>query len=224
MSVDPAHSDASRDWALHEWTGSAADFHALEPGPGRAVWWCRVDAPAMILGSTQDPDVIDADAARTAGFDIVRRRSGGGLVPVDPDGSVWIDVTIPRDDPLWVEDVSRSMLWVGRAFVEALSPWVDAVVHDGAFEQGRDGRSVCFASTSPGEVFVDGSKLVGISQRRGRDGARMQCVLYKKWEPATWTGFLADPDVARRTLELRIATLDVEPADIAAAVLAALPR
>lgn len=224
MSGDRAPTGSPGGWVLHEWTGTAADFHALEPVPERALWWCRVETPALILGSSQDAADVDADAARAAGLDVVRRRSGGGLVPVFPDGTVWIDVTIPRHDPLWVDDVTRSMTWLGRVFAEALSPWVPAVVHDGAFDRGADGATVCFASTSPGEVFVDGAKLVGISQRRGRDGARMQCVLYREWSPSAWTGFLTDPDVARRVGELRVATLDVAAADIAAAVFAALPR
>ena len=223
MNGDPLHTDHPGRWVLHEWSGTAADFHALEPGSDRALWWCRVESPALILGSSQSDSDVDVAAARAAGFDVVRRRSGGGLVPVDPDGTIWIDVTIPHDDPLWVDDVTRSMEWLGHVFVRALQPWVDARVHRGPFEQGSDGRSVCFASASPGEVFVGGSKLVGISQRRGRHGARMQCVLYQRWEPDPWAGLLTDRDVARRARDLHVATVDAPPTDIVAAVFAALP-
>ena len=35
----------------------------------------------------------------------------------------------------------------------------------------------------PGEVERDGRKVVGISQRRTRAGARFQCVAYREWRP-----------------------------------------
>ena len=223
MSSDRTVTPAPGGWAMQEWSGSAADFHSFDPPTGRALWWCRVTEPALVLGSSQDAGDVDVDAAHEAGFQVVRRRSGGGVVPVSAD-TVWIDVTIPNDDPLWTDDVTRSMLWLGRVFVRALSPWVAAQVHDGAFLPGRDGRVVCFASTSPGEVFVDGAKLVGISQRRGRNGARMQCVLYRSWSPHRWVGALTDPELAERTLGLSVAILDAPAPDIVAAVFAALPR
>lgn len=142
---------------------------------------------------------------------------------VHPKESVWIDVTIPRDDPLFVDDVSSSMLWLGDVFVEALQPWVNATTFRGTFDAGTDGRSVCFASTSPGEVFVGDEKLVGISQRRGREGARLQCVLYRSWQPELWTPSLASADLRVRTSTLPVATLSTDPADIVSAVYAALP-
>jgi hypothetical protein len=36
---------------------------------------------------------------------------------------------------------------------------------------------VCFAGLGPGEVTVDGAKVVGISQRRTRVGALFQCAV-----------------------------------------------
>ena len=37
---------------------------------------------------------------------------------------------------------------------------------------------VCFAGLGPGEVLLDGRKLVGLSQRRTRNGVRIQGTLY----------------------------------------------
>jgi lipoate-protein ligase A len=217
-------NSSTSQWGFHHWAGNASDFHQKDLEPGRAVWWCDVDAPALILGSTQSPNDVDETAAASIGLDVVRRRSGGGAVYVHPTDSVWIDVTIGKDDALWVDDVTQSMLWLGDAFVRALSPWVDARVHRDAFDAGADGRAVCFASTAPGEVFVGTQKLVGISQRRGRDGARMQCVLYRDWKPAAWTSVVSSPTARTTATELSVATIDVDPADIVAAFVAALPR
>jgi len=68
---------------------------------------------------------------------------------------------------------------------------------------------VCFASSSPGEVFVGANKLVGISQRRGREGARFQCVLYRHWHPGEWVPILASAEVQSRVADIAVATLDV---------------
>ena len=44
--------------------------------------------------------------------------------------------------------------------------------------------AVCFAGLGPGEVTVDGRKVVGISQRRTRAWARFQCAALGRWDPA----------------------------------------
>jgi len=199
------------EWGRHEWTGTAADFHAMELPAERAMWWCQVEVPTLILGSTQSADDVDQNIAVECGVSITRRRSGGGAVFVHPSDSVWIDITISRDDPLWKDDVSESMLWLGECFVEALSPWVRAEVYRDSFSTGVDGRVVCFASSSPGEVFVGANKLVGISQRRGREGARFQCVLYRHWRPGEWSSILTRTDVQSRVADIAVAPLNIEP-------------
>lgn len=210
-------------WERHDWHGSAADFHAMNPAHTRALWWCTVNSPAIILGSAQKESDVDATVAAELNLDVVRRRSGGGAVYVHPTESVWIDITIPKDDPLFVDDVSSSMLWLGDVFVDALQPFVRAQTYRGTFDAGQDGRSVCFASTSPGEVFVGDAKLVGISQRRGRDGARLQCVLYRSWHPELWSPSLTSTEIRERISSLPVATLSADAADIVSAVFAALP-
>ena len=197
------------EWGRHDWTGTAADFHAMELPYERALWWCNVETPTVILGSTQSVDDVNQNSADESGVLVSRRRSGGGAVFVHPSDTVWIDITISRDDPLWKDDVAQSMLWLGEFFVEALSPWVQANVYRDSFSTGVDGRVVCFSSSSPGEVFVGANKLVGISQRRGRKGARFQCVLYRHWRPGEWSQIFASSDVRSRVADIPVATLDI---------------
>ena len=197
------------EWGRHDWTGTAADFHAMELPYERALWWCNVETPTVILGSTQSVDDVNQNSADESGVLVSRRRSGGGAVFVHPSDTVWIDITISRDDPLWKDDVAQSMLWLGEFFVEALSPWVQANVYRDSFSTGVDGRVVCFSSSSPGEVFVGANKLVGISQRRGREGARFQCVLYRHWRPGEWSQIFASSDVRSRVADIPVATLDI---------------
>lgn len=217
MTVSPS------SWSRHAWHGTAEDFHALDIVGKRSMWICNVVRPALIVGSSQSVEEIDVACAESHHIDIVRRRSGGGIVYVHPSDSLWIDITISRDDPLWVDDVSRSMLWLGDVFVDALSTWINATVHTGSFEAGPFGRDVCFASSAPGEVFVGDHKLVGISQRRTRDGARFQCVLYRRWAEVNWIECLTSPHARDGVRQLHVATVDISAGDIADAVFAALP-
>jgi lipoate-protein ligase A len=213
-----------KGWKSHFWRGTAADFHSLDLVPERAVWCCSVTSPALILGSTQKESDIDSACAMTEGIEVVRRRSGGGVVFVDPDASIWCDITISRDDVLWSDDVSTSMLWLGEVFVDALAPWLTTSVYRNEFVVGDDGRAVCFASTSPGEVFSDSSKVVGISQRRTREGARFQCVLYRNWNPQDWVHCLVSQDVAQRIHALPVAQVDATAEQVMDALLGALSR
>lgn len=130
--------------------------------------------PAVVLGSTQ------AAPVGPSRIEVVRRRTGGGAVLVTPDDPLWVDVDLPIGDPLWSDDVGASFRWLGAAWTEALG---HGIVHEGGFEPGRWGRTVCFAGRGPGEVFVDGAKVVGLAQRRTRAGARFQCAVLSRWAP-----------------------------------------
>jgi lipoate-protein ligase A len=50
---------------------------------------------------------------------------------------------------------------------------------------------VCFAGLGPGEVTVEGRKVVGLSQRRTREAALFQCCAARRWEPARLLELLA---------------------------------
>lgn len=160
---------------------------------GRSVSVVEVATPALVLGSTQSLDDVDASMATDLGVDVVRRRSGGGAVLLDPGGAWWVDVEIGREDPLWTDDVGRSALWLGRAWAEALTAVGvrDAVVHEGPMRTTPLSAVVCFAGLAAGEVTVDGAKVVGISQRRTRAGARFQCSVPRAWDVARHAALLA---------------------------------
>ncbi len=187
----------SPDWVVEEHVGPAGELHAREhPDDGvRRVWVLAPTRPAVVLGSTQRDDVVDHAAAAAVGVDVARRRSGGGAVWVAPGDPLWIDVLVPRGDPLWDDDVGRSFLPVGAAFARALGALgvPDATVHQGALRCTPHSRLVCFAGTGTGEVLVGERKLVGISQRRTRAGARFQCAIPRRWDPEPLRAVLADP-------------------------------
>lgn len=223
-------SSFSLAWSLRTRRGSAAELHQVDPGgnldadpgaarehlapSGRTLTLCMPTKAAVVLGSTQAASDIDFEAAGALGLDVVKRRSGGGAVFVDPHDSIWLEAWIPRTDPLWVDDVSASMLWLGRAFVGALAGkshearQIEVVVSP--YDPGRWGRSICFLSEAPGEVRGMAGKIVGISQRRDRSGARLQAVVYRRWDPARWQVF-RDPELARALEGLQVECVDIEP-------------
>jgi lipoate---protein ligase len=127
-----------------------------------------------VLGSTQSPAEIDDHERLVRGWELVKRRSGGGAVVVTPAAQVWLDLFVPRDDPLYEDDVARAAYFVADLWASAL---VSTAVSQGsvdpirAFAPTRFSRSVCFSGLGPGEVTAGGNKVVGVSQRRDRSGA-----------------------------------------------------
>ncbi|MGD9702079.1 MAG: hypothetical protein AB7Q42_06765 [Acidimicrobiia bacterium] len=217
-------------WAVERFVGAAAEFHALPLPPAggaeRAAWVFSVERPALVLGSTQAADVVDAEACRAAGVEVARRRSGGGAVLLVPGEVVWVDLVVPAGDPLWLDDVGRSMWWVGDAWARALLAcgFPGATVHRGRPVDAPWSRLVCFAGLGAGEVTLHDRKVVGVSQRRTRSAARFQCGAYLRWDGDALIRLLTAPRPALGELESAAVSLPVGAGDLVAALLAALPR
>ena len=201
-------------WSLQRMVGPAGELHAMSgrllegAGPGgRIVRVLHAERPAVVLGAAQPGSDVDAGRAARLGVDVARRRSGGGAVLVGPGESLWVDIAIPRGDPLWSDDVGAAMAWIGDAWVSALEAvgagpaerWAGRLVSSPSSDK------VCFAGVGPGEVLrpparvagspagrsgvpfagrgLLGPKVVGISQRRTRAGALFQTAVLLRWRP-----------------------------------------
>ena len=183
----------------------------------------EVVGPALVLGSAQKELPVRHDLARARGVDIARRRSGGGAVWLEPGGSVWVDLVIGRDDPLWDDDVTVAFGWVGRAWQRALADLGHASeLHERSGPRGGWAQQVCFAGVGAGELTVAGRKVLGVSQRRTRSAARFQTLLLVRWDPEPLVELLA---LAEGLDELRAvaAGVPVDPAEAVAALVAQLP-
>ena len=141
--------------------------------------------PTLVLGSTQPTELVDVTALRERQVELARRRGGGGAVYLGPGEQLWVDVWVPRDDPLWLPDVSAAAEWVGAWWTEALagSGQHGFDVHRGRSVPGAFGDLVCFAGRGPGEVFHGLAKVVGLSQWRAREGALFSSCAYLRWDP-----------------------------------------
>ena len=203
---------------------AGAVFDRQWPHPAvPTVWVVEATDSAVVLGSTQPGSAV------VPGVNAVRRRSGGGAVLVEPGGLVWVDVLVPAGDPLWEADVGRAFAWLGRTWAAALADVgvAGAGAYDGPLVATPWSPLVCFAGMGPGEVTVEGVKVVGLCQRRTRAGALFQCAALLDWQPRRLLDRLALPDDERRrgTEELAgvAGALDVDPPALVAAFLARLP-
>jgi len=172
-------------WHIQQSCGDAGTFHARELAiDQRTATFFAVESPTLVLGSSQRAESVDAISAARRGIEVVRRRSGGGGVLLWPGEFVWLDLEIPEGDVLWSDDVGRSMWWVGDLWRDALTDLEpSAEVYHGRLVPTRWSPDVCFAAAGPGEVLVDGAKLVGVSQRRTRRAARFQTMIHLRWRP-----------------------------------------
>ena len=102
----------------------AAELHGLDPfalHDGTAPWLlvCEATRPAVVLGSRQDPSELDLAACEAAGFEVVRRRSGGGVVVLRPGELIWIDIVVPAEEitPVALDDVTVSNVEIDQSTV-----------------------------------------------------------------------------------------------------------
>lgn len=185
-------------WRVETVGDGIGERAAARPTGERSIVVFDVTRPTLVLGSSQKDDAVDWERVRRRGAEVVRRRSGGSAVLVEPGSALWVDVTIPAGDPLWDQDVGRAFHWLGAAWSEVLTAGgLAARWHDGAMRSTPWSAWVCFAGLGPGEVTVDGRKVVGLSQRRTREGVLFQCCAAVTWEPERLLELLALDDAHR---------------------------
>ena len=204
---------------------SPGDFHQRQfAHEGRTLWVPTLtNPPTLVLGSSQTEDSFDLDEVEAQGLGLTSRRSGGGAVLVGPEELVWFDVVLPVTDPLWHSDIRRSFDWLGSAVQRALTTLgVETELHQGPLVDTEWSRDICFAGLGPGELTIDGKKVVGMSQRRVREAARIQVAILLSWDgPAHARLLKLDPDTRERAateLESVASGLPHSPKDILNAV------
>jgi lipoate-protein ligase A len=202
-----------------------AELHAADPIAAAvaspALWWCDPTDSAIVLGSRQQPQTVDVERCRALGLSVVRRRSGGGAVLVEPAAVAWCDLVLPHG--VAPDDVRGSMVWAGERWRQALGALGvgPLLLHDGGMLCTPWSSLVCFAGTGPGELLDPGGrKLLGLSQRRSRHGVRIQGTVYRRPPSVDITTLFTDATPPAALPE--IATADVDPAELATALAAAV--
>jgi lipoate-protein ligase A len=195
---------------------SLFDVERFRAEPRRLAVARDVTEPTLVLGSTQPLALVDASAVAEREVELARRRGGGGAVYLAPGEQLWLDAWVPRDDPLWVADVSVAAEWVGEWWTEALAGIGQrgVGVHRGRSVAGALGDLVCFAGRGPGEVFLGGAKVVGLSQWRAREGALFSSCAYLRWDPAPLLALMDVEQDARVRLARELAPMAVGLAEL----------
>ncbi|MGH9046463.1 MAG: lipoyl protein ligase domain-containing protein [Acidimicrobiales bacterium] len=195
----------------------------------RTVVVRRAVSPTLVLGSRQPDSIVERDALVADGVALLRRRSGGGAVLVEPGRAVWLDTWVPSTDPLFSDDVGLSRQWIGSWWARALD--VDGLaVHDGPSSSSRWSALICFAGVARGEVVHRGRKVVGVAQWRSREGALTHSFAHLRTAWPRLVRLFADPEVEVAADELATSTAalgDLVGADeeqLVADLLGALPE
>jgi len=216
-------------WKLHTEHVSAGEQHGRDLVSERGVWDVRVTQTALVLGSRQDASLLNVDQCGRNNVEVVRRRSGGGIVFLAPGEHVWLDVVVPRGDVLWSDDVAQASWWLGDVWVQTLHSlgMSDVSVHRQSLSSDAWGDLLCFAGVGPGEVVQQGnetlSKVVGMSQRRTREYARFQCTIYTKWNPHDVETYVMNTPGNLSEIAHRVATVQADQQAIVDTFVSHLP-
>ena len=129
-------------------------FYAWEPG-------------CLSLGRAQPVADVDLLALWTAGFDLVRRPTGGkAILHVD---ELTYSVVVPQEDPRVAGGIVASYRRLSTGLVRGLERLgIVDLVADQRVENRRLEGPVCFEVPSDYEITVGGRKLVGSAQMRAR--------------------------------------------------------
>jgi len=122
--------------------------------------------PAVSLGYNQKIGDLDVSACRNAGFDIVRRPTGGRAV-IHRDEFTY-SVVAPENDPTIGGSILETYHRIAEGLLEGLRVLgVGAeIVKSSASDNASKGSALCFAAAGRYEISSGGKKLIGSAQRR----------------------------------------------------------
>jgi lipoate-protein ligase A len=184
---------------LRSGAGSAAENMALD----ETLLVSRLDRPVLRFYSWREPAAsfgyfqrYDEVSRSTSLRPVVRRPTGGGIVPHDCD---WTYSLVFPPTHLWyslkaLDSYGRVHQWVRAAFSD-VSVFAELAV--GRAVPSAPGQ--CFAGAEQFDVVLAAQKIAGAAQRRTRDGLLIQGsiqpppgVLRDEWEAAFCARATAD--------------------------------
>lgn len=158
--------EPDRDGAFH----MQRDAALLEAAATRGIAVLRLYSwtpPCLSLGFMQRADdLVDLDACRRAGVDVVRRPTGGRAV------LHWEEITYalaaPVGEPRFGSTLAETQRRIGRCLAAGLERLgvATSLSRPALDPERRLLRTPCFASPGRAELMVHGRKLAGSAQRR----------------------------------------------------------
>ena len=124
---------------------------------------------------------INIVRATAMGWDVVKRPTGGGIV-FHNEGEVTYSLVVAIDDPLLPKGLVPSYKKISEAVVIALNNCgVHAEINNSSF--GIRNSSLCFSYPAEYEIVVEGKKIVGSAQKRGRKALLQQGSIFVSRTP-----------------------------------------
>ncbi len=211
-------SDGATQMAMDEaiWQAVAED---RAPPTLRLYAW---KPPCLSLGRHQSVGEVNREALRAAGYDLLRRPTGGRAI-LHTDELTY-SAAIPLSDPRVRGGVLASCEQLSQGLIQALENLgiQDVAAHRRAPSGGASlpnrlskGHSteappqkpVCFEAAADFEIVVSGQKLIGSAQMRGRGGLLQHGTLPLQGDIARICPFLIPPANPRRVRD-RATTLE----------------
>jgi len=196
-----------------------AGFNTACDGIAREMALLQLEQPAALLWSSATPTLVlpaalmrsphvqeAAAQAERAGFPVVTRRSGGGIVPQGP-GTLNLALVLPAPPGFQLEDGYRLIC---NSLAEALTRF------DIRSTTGECARSFCDGTWN---VLVEGRKLAGTAQRWRSSGSgpivlAHAAILVTRPDAAHWSAMdqlhrAAFPGSAKLCCEAHVALTDL---------------
>lgn len=150
-------------------------------------------SPACIsLGLGQREEILDLDAVRAAGLDVVRRPTGGQALLHDRE--LTYSVVASQQDLVVGGTLMQSYHAISEALLAGLAEL--GISGEGAPCEPRPASGltpVCFASASAEEVLVGGRKLLASAQWRSRGAFLQHGSLLVEDRQGDLPGLMSDP-------------------------------
>ncbi len=140
-------------------------FRSLGCEPQTRVRFYQWERPTVSLGYSQVAEkVVDLDACRKHGIDVVRRMTGGKLVLHHRDVTYSI---CSSDIEVFSSTLAQSYRLISHALINGLKEMgLSARLAGPAPSFYGEGNFPCFSYPARDEVEIDGKKIIGSAQKR----------------------------------------------------------
>ncbi|OGC07250.1 hypothetical protein A2230_09300 [candidate division WOR-1 bacterium RIFOXYA2_FULL_36_21] len=136
--------------------------------------------PCISLGYSQKEEKeIDMQKAKSLGWEVVKRPTGGGIV-FHNTAEITYSLIMPAENPILPKGLISSYLFISEAVVIALkSIGIKADIKQQTPDHrqqitNRRQPGLCFSYPAEHEIVVEGKKVVGSAQKRGKNAILQQ--------------------------------------------------
>jgi lipoyl(octanoyl) transferase len=156
----------------------------------RIYGWER---PCISLGYTQDPEKeLNTAKCEKFGIEIIKRPTGGGIV-FHNEYEVTYSIVCDKDDPRLPKGMVESYKALSTLVVQALR--MQGIPAEMSATREHSQARLCFTFPASYEITLEGHKIVGSAQKRGKKALLQQGSIFIR------NGVLKQSDFIRNAVE-----------------------